>query len=186
MEEYKLELKINLSTIMEEKGISINELQRRTNLDIKTIRNIKNGTNVNPNLKTLHILAKGLNVTIRELVSEESWRNYYDVILEKAKKDPLFDEHPIFDSTNIGLLDRMLSKIGLPADIVPHPLLKSVYISNRDELQLLSPLYFNISIRLNQALSIVEVVNFDIFVDRNIISERGIKEQLIKIIEVFS
>lgn len=61
-------LKENLKRLREEKGYSKMKLSAITGIHRKTIRFIEDGETINPGVETLNALAKGLDVSINELI----------------------------------------------------------------------------------------------------------------------
>jgi len=57
-----------LETLCAEKNITLNKLATLSGITQSTIGSFTQGTSKNPNIKTLHRLAIGLNMTVSELL----------------------------------------------------------------------------------------------------------------------
>lgn len=57
-----------LSSVCEEKQITVNRLATLSGITQSTVENIMSGETKNPKLKTLHKLAVGLNMTVSQLL----------------------------------------------------------------------------------------------------------------------
>lgn len=61
----------NLRAVMDAKGIGVRPLAAKCGIPPSTLTRLRNGDRTDPNLSTLIVLARGLGVTINELVPSE-------------------------------------------------------------------------------------------------------------------
>ena len=62
---------LRLRETIEERGISLTRLAFLSGLRQSTLQNIYQGNTKNPTLRTMHRVAKGLNMTVSELLNFE-------------------------------------------------------------------------------------------------------------------
>jgi|SRR5690625_84131 len=175
--------KYNLDKIMDEKGISLNQLARETDLSINTIREVKNSPGKNVQIRTLKTLADALDCSIRDLIDDDPWNLYYQTLSTEMKK-ALSKINQLFSPSNIYFLQNSLSKIGITSNITRPTFLKSLSIESEPNK---SPVFLNVYLQINQTDTInLEIINFDVYVNQNVLSELFIKRALIDVIELYA
>ncbi|GGP17115.1 helix-turn-helix domain-containing protein [Oceanobacillus neutriphilus] len=177
-----MRIKFNLDKIMKENGISLNWLAQNSELDINTIRKIKNSSHQNPRLESLLLLAEALDCSIHDLVDDAYWKVYYDITLERFQHDAVFKKKQFFSMENLSLLETLFSKIGMVTEMTPSCNLKTVYIRNKRNIH--APIYFDITLRINSLF--LEVIDLYIYVDTEVVEERNIKDLVIQSIEIYA
>lgn len=80
----------NIKNIRNMKNITIYKLSKMTGLSRAYIRNLENGNNANPTLKSLMIISQALEVNIKDL-----FYTVYDIDELKQKMYIAIDEHGI-------------------------------------------------------------------------------------------
>ena len=60
----------SVKRLRKERGLSQDQLARKADITYTTLAKIESGVNQNPTIKTLQGIAKALDVTLDELVSE--------------------------------------------------------------------------------------------------------------------
>ena len=60
----------SVKRLRKERGLSQDQLARKADITYTTLAKIESGANQNPTIKTLQGIAKALDVTLDELVSE--------------------------------------------------------------------------------------------------------------------
>ncbi|NFH01586.1 helix-turn-helix transcriptional regulator [Clostridium botulinum] len=69
----------NIQRIRTERNISLNELARKSSVSASTISKVENGVTDDLKTNTAIKIAKALNVSLEELVSNTSIENTYEV-----------------------------------------------------------------------------------------------------------
>ena len=64
-----------LQSLITERGITVNKLATLSGITQSTVENVVSGKTKNPKLKTLHRLARGLDMTVSELLDFPEMEN---------------------------------------------------------------------------------------------------------------
>jgi len=166
------------------RGVSLVWLAEESGVSINTIRNIHNLDNPNPRIRTLLALASALDCSIKDLADDKSWIVDYNKMIEKQKGYLLFKNDQLFSMNNINLLEILLSRIGVIANIIPSNSLKEVTI--RSEPNMFPVDVDNIHLRVNGLLATIEVIAFDVYVNQEIAEEKAIKNSIVQAIERYA
>lgn len=66
-----ISLQARLEQLMSKKNMTSSDLQRKSNIPIKSISSILNGTSKNPTIKTLKAISEALNITLEQMLSDD-------------------------------------------------------------------------------------------------------------------
>lgn len=66
-----ISLQARLEQLMSKKNMTSSDLQRKSNIPIKSISSILNGTSKNPTVKTLKAISEALNITLEQMLSDD-------------------------------------------------------------------------------------------------------------------
>ncbi|WP_440896768.1 hypothetical protein ACS127_01775 [Amphibacillus sp. Q70] len=127
-------------------------------------------------------IARVLDCSVKDLIEDDVWKVYYDEIVERFQNNPIFKSGKFFSIENLNFLEKLLTGMGIIADITPNNALRTVYIRNKQNMNI--PIYFDITLRVHSTC--LEVIDLYIYVNREIISERNIKDCLIQAIEIYT
>jgi|SRR5690625_2535415 len=178
-----MKFKYNLKKIMTEKNYSLNRLARESELNIKTVRGIRDSTNQKPRIDTLKALANVLECDLKDLIEDADWLSYYNYVLHEYKDNAAYKTGQYFSVDNINLLQKSITKLGIITDITPSSRLLTLTIKNRPAI---CPVYLDINLRINSRFALLEIIDFYVFINSDIIKESGIKNSIVGVIEHFA
>src|SRR5690625_2710295 len=173
-----------LDKIMEERKVSLNQLVKKTGLSDETIRKVKNKPFANAEIRTLRIIAEALGCNVKDLIDDNAWSYFEKTHEDKDLVNYLSDYQKYFDADNIKFLQRSLSRIGINADITFENYFRSLAVrSHHNDSLVLTNMFFRV---LKSTVIILEVIDFDVYVNKDVLSEKFIKDSLIKMIDQFA
>jgi len=180
-----MEVKNNVGKYMEEYNISLNKLAERSELSINTIRNLKDNPYRNVELKTLSILANTFGCSVTNLIEDDPDTLLYEEMKQHCENyDPL-DFKQAFTPENINYLKILLLQVGVPCIFSVYSRYNTVQIYNKYEL---SPIQLNFNLRslIDNNPSTLQVVNFYLSVNQDLLDEAVIKDAFIKAFELYA
>jgi len=173
-----------LDKIMKERKISLNRLAEKTELNINTLRKIKNEPFANAEIETLKIIAEALGCNVKDLIDDDAWSYFEKTHENKGLVNYLSQYQKYFDSDNIKFLQRSLSRIGINADITFENYFRALAVqSHYNNSLVLTNMFFRV---LKSTIIILEVIDFDVYVNEAVLSEEFIKSSLIKMIDQYA
>lgn len=173
-----------LDKIMKERKISLNQLAEKTELNINTIRKIKNEPFANAEIETLKTIAEALGCNVKDLIDDDAWSYFEKTHEDKNLVNYLSRYQKYFDSDNIKFLQRSLSRIGINADITFDNYFRSFGVrSHHNDSLVLTNMFFRV---IKSTIIILEVIDFDVYVNKDVLSEEFIKSSFIKVIDQFA
>ncbi|WP_252241604.1 helix-turn-helix transcriptional regulator [Clostridium sp. ZBS18] len=97
----------NIQRIRTKRNISLNKLARKSSVSGSTISKIENGVTDDLKTNTVIKIAKALNVSLEELVNDESIKNTYEVqdIINQFKYDDILFEGKVLSEDEIRLIE---------------------------------------------------------------------------------
>jgi len=178
MTQYKMD------KIMKERKISLNRLAEKTELNINTLRKIKNEPFANAEIETLKIIAEALECNIKDLIDDDAWSYFEKTHEDKDLVNYLSQYQKYSDSDNIKFIRRSLSRIGINADITFENYFRSLAVrSHHNDNLVLTNMFFQV---IKSTIIILVVIDFDVYVNKAVLSEEFIKSSLVKMIDQFA
>ncbi|MBY6838760.1 helix-turn-helix domain-containing protein [Clostridium botulinum] len=97
----------NIQRIRTERNISLNKLARKSFVSASTISKVENGITDDLKTNTVTKIAKALNVSLEELVNDESIKNTYEVqdIINQFKYNNVLFEEKLLTKDEIKLIE---------------------------------------------------------------------------------
>ena len=99
-------LSLKIRSLIEEKNLSVQGLEKKSGLKLNAVRNILIGHSKKPSAETLLAISRALGCTIGELLDEESSSNNR----ESARIDLLFENKELLHDVIDCILEYMTSK----------------------------------------------------------------------------
>src|SRR5690625_2644833 len=132
----------------------------------------------------MKIMAEATECNVKGILEDDAWSYFEKTHEDKDLVNYLSEYQKYFDSDNIKFLQRSLSRIGINADMTFENYFRALAIrSHHNDSLVLTNMFFRV---LKSTIIILEVIDFDVYVNIDVLSEDFIIDSLIYMIIKFS
>lgn len=170
---------------MEENNLSLNQLDKISDLCINTLRKLVNDPSPNSTINSLSILAEIFGCSIKDLIEDNPEVLYFEKIVEKNNGKQIYDQEQVFSPDNIKYLETLLNQVGANCNITSYSHYRTASIKSEYELSPIQ-LDFNMRVYDYNNKTTLEIIDFYISVNQYLLEESLVTSIIINLIEIYA